>query len=78
VLNNTSKVLFLAGILTITVLKWWLGYEWLDVIGFTLLFIGLLFSKKAFIENHQSDYGKYIYYTMMVIFMLLVFEKWFL
>lgn len=76
-LNNTSKALILSGILITTVLKWWLGYEWLDLIGFTLMMIGFVYSKNEIKESHDN-YGDYIYYTIMVLLMIFIFSKWFL
>jgi len=75
-LNNTSKVLITLGILTTTIIKWWLGYEWLDVIGFSLMFVGFFYSKQDITESH-SEYGIYIYYTFMALIMALFFIKWF-
>jgi hypothetical protein len=77
VLNNTSKILITSGIITITIIKWWLGYEWLDVIGFSLLLVGFIYSKKEITESHQ-DYGMYIYYAIMALVMMFIFSKWFL
>lgn len=52
------------------------GIEWLDMVGFTLIFIGFILGKNDYIEGNK-DYGKYIYYTLLILFLLLVFGKWF-
>jgi len=77
VLNNTSKVLVLSGLLINTLIEWWLGYEWLDLIGYSLIFGGLLFSKKSIIEGIGNN-GIYIYYSLLVLYTFLVFIRWFL
>jgi hypothetical protein len=76
-LNNIGKGIAISGLLINIIFKWWLGYEWIEPIGFSLLFIGLLVSKKQFIEG-IGDYGVHIYYALMTIFMISIFAKWFL
>lgn len=52
------------------------GIEWLDMVGFTLIFIGFILAKNDMIYGN-NDYGKHIYYTVIIIFLLIVFSKWF-
>ena len=52
------------------------GIGWLDMVGYTLMLFGLVFSKNDIIEGN-GDYGKHIYYTMLILFLFLVFGKWF-
>ena len=53
------------------------GIEWLDMVGFSLILIGFVMAKNDYIEGNV-DYGKYIYYTVLILFLFIVFSKWFL
>ena len=52
------------------------GIEWLDMVGYSIILIALVWSKNDIIEGNE-DYGKYIYYTLLVLFLFIVFGKWF-
>jgi hypothetical protein len=53
------------------------GIEWLDMLGYSLILIGIVLAKNDYIEGNE-DYGKYIYYALLMLFLLIVFSKWFL
>jgi hypothetical protein len=76
VLSRTGYVFLLSGVLLNTVIKWWFGYEWLEIIGFGLILLSLLISKNQITEVNEN-YGVYIYYTLLVLLMILLFVKWF-
>jgi hypothetical protein len=76
VLSRTGYIFLLSGVLLNTVIKWWLGYEWLEIIGFGLILLSLLISKNQITEVNEN-YGVYIYYTLLVLLMILLFVKWF-
>ena len=75
-INNISKVLVISGFLISLIGKTIFGIEWLDMAGYTLLFLGFVLAKNDIIEGNP-DYGKYIYYTLLILFLILVFTKWF-
>ncbi|HMU04609.1 MAG TPA: hypothetical protein PJ990_13340 [Saprospiraceae bacterium] len=56
--------------------KTFFGIEWLDMGGYSIILIGLVWSKNDIIEGNE-DYGKYIYYALLVLFLFIVFGKWF-
>ncbi len=70
-------MLLISGLLLNTAVSWWLGYPWLEIIGFGLILLSLLISKKQITAVHE-DYGIYIYYALLVSFMLIIFGKWFM
>ena len=76
-LNNISKVLIIVGVIMTIVLKPWLENEWFEIIGFGLLMFGFYNSKEQIIGSND-EYGAYIYYTCMALFIILIFAKWFL
>jgi len=76
-INNISRVLIVSGFLMSLIGKTVLGIEWLDMVGFSLILIGLVLAKNDYIEGNK-DYGKYIYYTVLILFLFIVFGKWFL
>lgn len=53
------------------------GIEWLDMVGLSIILIGFVLAKNDYIEGND-DYGKYIYYTVLILFLCIVFGKWFL
>lgn len=75
-INNISKVLILSGLLMSLIGKTVFGFEWLDMVGYSIILIALVWSKNDIIEGNE-DYGKYIYYTLLVLFLFIVFGKWF-
>lgn len=75
-INNISKVLILSGLLMSLIGKTVFGIEWLDMVGYSIILIGLVWAKNDIIEGNE-DYGKYIYYTLLVLFLFIVFGKWF-
>lgn len=75
-INNISKVLILSGLLMSIIGKTVFGIEWLDMVGYSIILIGLVWAKNDIIEGNE-DYGKYIYYTLLVLFLFIVFGKWF-
>jgi len=75
-INNISKVLFVSGFLISIVGKTIFGIEWLDMMGYSLVLIGFVLAKNEFIEGNE-EYGIYIYYTILIIFLFAVFGKWF-
>lgn len=75
-INNISKVLILSGLLMSLIGKSVFGIEWLDMVGYSIILIGIVWSKNDIIEGNE-DYGKYIYYTLLVLFLFIVFGKWF-
>ncbi|MBC7884037.1 MAG: hypothetical protein H7X99_01080 [Saprospiraceae bacterium] len=75
-INNTSKLLILSGFLISITGSTIFGIDWLELAGLSIVFVGFILSKKDFIEG-GGDNGKYIYYTIIVIFVLLTFIRWF-
>jgi hypothetical protein len=75
-INNISRVLILSGLLMSLIGKSVFGIEWLDMVGYSIILIGLVLAKNDIIEGNE-DYGKYIYYTLLVLFLFIVFGKWF-
>ena len=75
-INNISKILILSGLLMSLIGKTVFGIEWLDMVGYSIILIGLVWAKNDIIEGNE-DYGKYIYYTLLVLFLFIVFGKWF-
>lgn len=75
-INNISKVLIISGLLMSLIGKTFFGIEWLDMVGYSIILIGLVWSKNDIIEGNE-DYGKYIYYSLLVLFLFIVFGKWF-
>jgi hypothetical protein len=75
-INNISRVLILSGLLMSLIGKSVFGIEWLDIVGYSIILIGLVLAKNDIIEGNE-DYGKYIYYTLLVLFLFIVFGKWF-
>jgi hypothetical protein len=75
-INNISKVLILSGLLMSLIGKTVFGIEWLDMVGYSIILIGLVWAKNDIIEGNE-DYGKYIYYTLLLLFLFIVFGKWF-
>jgi hypothetical protein len=51
--------------------------EWLEVIGFSLMAIGLMLGKNDLFESNQ-EYGKLIYYTLTTLMLLMIFFYWFM
>lgn len=74
-INNISKVLIISGLACNVVNGFTLDNDWLDMTGYTVTMIGLFLSKKDFVES--GDYGIYQYYTILGLFVLLVFLTWF-
>ena len=75
-INNISKVLGISGLLMSIIGKTVFGIEWLDMVGYSLILIGLVLAKNDIIEGN-GDYGKHIYYGLLLLFLLIVFGKWF-
>lgn len=75
-INNISRVLILSGLLMSLIGKTVFGIEWLDMVGYSIILIGLIWAKNDIIEGNE-DYGKYIYYTLLLLFLFIVFGKWF-
>lgn len=46
------------------------GIEWLDMVGLSIILIGFVLAKNDYIEGND-DYGKYIYYTVLILFFVL-------
>jgi hypothetical protein len=76
-INNISRVLIVSGFLMSLIGKTVFGIEWLDMLGYSLILIGIVLAKNDYIEGNE-DYGKYIYYALLMLFLLIVFSKWFL
>jgi hypothetical protein len=76
-INNISRVLIVSGFLMTLIGKTVFGIEWLDMLGYSLILIGIVLAKNDYIEGNE-DYGKYIYYALLMLFLLIVFSKWFL
>jgi hypothetical protein len=74
-INNTSKLLILSG-LFIAVIERFTAIEWLDLVGMSLMMIGFILAKNDIIDQN-GDYGIHIYYTILIIFLLMVFLYWF-
>lgn len=51
--------------------------KWVDIAGFFAILISTMLLKKKMIEENK-DYGIYIYYTLMTLWLLIVFIKWFM
>jgi len=75
-INNISKVLIVSGFLISIVGKTIFGIEWLDIMGYSLVLIGFVLAKNDIIEGNE-EYGIYIYYTILILFLFIVFGKWF-
>ncbi|MBC7885551.1 MAG: hypothetical protein H7X99_08755, partial [Saprospiraceae bacterium] len=73
-INNISKMLILSGFLISITGSTIFGIEWLELVGLSIVFIGFVLSKKDFIEV-RGDYGKHIYYTIIIMFVLLTFIR---
>lgn len=52
------------------------GIEWLDMVGYSLILFGFVLAKNDIIEGNE-DYGKFIYYGLLMLFLFIVFGKWF-
>jgi len=74
--NILSKTLVISGLL-ISCLERIIRIEWLEVIGFSLMAIGLMLGKNDLFESNQ-EYGKLIYYTLMTLMLLMIFFYWFM
>jgi hypothetical protein len=74
-INYISKTLIISG-LFVSLLERYLGIEWLDLIGMSLLMIGLYYAKSDVIALHD-DYGLYLYYVLLLFTMAIIFMYWF-
>lgn len=74
-INNISKTLIISGLALSVVNGFTLDNDWLDMICYSGAIIGIVLSKKDFVES--GDYGIYQYYTILGLFVLMVFLFWF-
>ncbi|MBK7635681.1 MAG: hypothetical protein WAT22_06455 [Saprospiraceae bacterium] len=51
--------------------------KWVEIVTFSLFFISTLILKNKIIEENK-DYGVHIYYTLMVLCLILIFTRWFI
>jgi len=79
VLNNInilSKALFISGIILIVVIARLYASQWIEVLGFALMFGGVMSAKNDILDNGSK--GSMWYNLIMVILLLIVFVRWFL
>jgi hypothetical protein len=75
-INNISKTLIISGLSLSVVNVFTLDNDWLDMGGFSMAMIGFLLSKKDFVES-GDDYGIYQYYTIIGLYIIILFLFWF-
>ena len=51
-------------------------YKWSEIAMSTALLITTFLSKQKIIEENK-DYGVHIYYTLMILWLILIFIRWF-
>lgn len=74
-INILSKTLVVSG-LFIFGLDRLMRLEWLEVISFSLIAIGLMLGKNDLFKSNQ-EYGKLIYYTLITLMLLIIYFYWF-
>jgi hypothetical protein len=60
----------------VSILDQILTFKWLEVIGLTLMCIGLVLAKKDLVAN-MPDYGTTIYYVLIILFLAAIYFFWY-
>lgn len=50
--------------------------KWIEIFGNSLCLLATILSKQKIVEENK-DYGIHIYYTLMILWLLLIFIDWF-
>lgn len=53
-----------------------MGIEWLDMVGLSLIMVGIMLAKNDIMDLHDT-YGVYVYYAILGLYLLFVFGFWF-
>lgn len=75
-LNKTSRILVITGLLLSILGGRLIGSSWFDIAGYSIILVGIVTSKDSIVDSNEA-YGKYIYYAILGVFLFLVYLKWF-
>jgi hypothetical protein len=71
---KAGKILLLCGLAINIVFAWWLSYDWVDMIGFSMILAGVYMHKE---QAKEFRYGLLLYYSILAAIMVTIFMLWF-